>query len=385
MSKTIFNRLYVKIMFIIFLMSILIGVGVSIRGILVRRELTQLAESYKVERHKTFNANIDSSFDLNRIFARDYSVWDDMVTAIEEGDEAWFDENIIPSLDTYKSSAAWVVDSDFVLKYSTSKTDHVKKYPLPINFEKDAQDMFKQGYFVETFTTFEDKAYHVSVAPVQPTEDAARKTTPRGFLITAKQLNGDFISQTEKTNQVSLKFVGIGQTAEKNDLNQGVVKFEHPFHDWQDKEVARLHVTAQSDFLKSLYQNENNQYWLFVIGIIISIVAYGGVVYILVSAPLRDVSDAIRYGGGMHLQKIIKRKDEIGDIAQMVQKNISQNEQIKTSYVKVEQAEQQASERLTEVQQVNSLMVGRELRMTELKKENEDLKRQLKNKEEHGE
>lgn len=378
MSKTIFNRLYVKIMLIILLISIAIVAVVSARGVMTKRNLAQLTKSYKAERQKSFEASLDSRFDLNRIFARDYSIWDDMIIAIQKEDDAWFDENITTALDTYKSSSAWVVGSDYVLKFSTTKIDQVKDFPLPIDFEKDAKEMFKDGYFVETFTTFEDKLYHIAISPVQPTNDDERKTAPQGFFITAKQLNGDFISQLEKVNQANIKINSQKYPIENDNLSQGVVNFDHILKDWRGDEVAQFNISTQSDFLRSLHQDANNRYWFFVVGIIISIAIYGLIVYLMISAPLRDVSDAIRYGGGMHLQKIIKRKDEIGDIAQMVQKNISQNEQIKTSYMKVEQAEQQASERLSEVQQVNSLMVGRELRMTELKKENEDLKRQLK-------
>ena len=118
------------------------------------------------------------------------------------------------------------------------------------------------------------------------------------------------------------------------------------------------------------------------LGIFATIAGFGIIIYLLVSAPLRNVSDAIRYGGGVHLEKIIKRQDEIGDIARLVQDNLKQNEQVKASLASVERAEQDASKRLAEVQQLNSLMVGREIRMSELKKENEDLKEELKHKDE---
>lgn len=364
-------------MLIVVAFGLVIAASTSLRGAIVKRDIEKMTSIYKTERKASFEANINSAFELTDIFARDYSVWDDMVKAVKSGDEAWFDENIIPALDTYKASAAWVVDKSFNLKYQITKDEDVADYPLPFDFKKDGKKIFQDGNFVETFTTFDDNVYRISIGPIQPSSDSQRKTEPQGYFIAAKQLNSDFISHLEKLNLMDIRLHAGVHDPEANEIDKGVVKFNYGLQDLGGERIAHFQIAAQSDFLKSYYRDQLAQYWFSVAGIAVLVLTFGIFIYVVVSLPLREVSDTIRYGGGNHLEKIIKRRDEIGDIARLVQQNVSQSQETKIAYQKIEQAQREANSHLAEVEQMNNLMVGRELRMSELKKENEQLKKLL--------
>lgn len=369
------SRLYIKIIMIIIVIGVAVGVGIVIRSYFVERDKAKLTKSYKVEKQAALSKIIDSTLEPVDILARDYSMWDEMITAVNRGDRTWLSENIAPALTTYKSSAAWVLDKQYNLKYQVADRENNVILPLPFDFKKNRELLKQNNYFVDYFTTYEKNIYKISIAPLQPTNDTKRQTEPQGYLVVAKKLDNDYFQDLSRLSKTEVEPQLNKSGPEVDQPDAGIVRYAHNLRGLGGDIEPYLQITSRSDFLKALNDMQQQQYWLYVASFVFSTIVYSVIIFIVVIMPLRDVSDAIRYRGGKHLEKVEKRNDEIGDIARLVRANIEQNEELELAYEKRKQADKQAQQRLADIERVNNLMVGRELRIAELKRENAELKK----------
>lgn len=377
MSKFIarYNKLYIKVILLVGLLFIVSLGFVYARGRVTKKATEGRVEQYREERINAFNSSIDSMYELERILARDYTVWDEMVESVKRVDHKWLSENVDTGLQTYDVTDAWVYDTSFKVIHRAA--DNTLPRP-PIDLAKINKDLFKNGYFVDFFTTNNQDIYKVFVAPIQPTVDIDRKTVPQGYLMVADKLDSEFISKVETVNGISLNLRTGKTTYEPDELDQGKIKFALPMYGWQGNEIAYYSATVQTTFLQSLLNDYNYQYWLFAYGLLIAILAVGFVVQIMVVNPLRRITQAMRVGESKNLESMTTRGDELGDVARLVKSNIKQNDELKAAYALKQKAEQNAQARSEQFERANNLMVGRELRMVELKKEISELKQKLK-------
>ncbi len=109
--------------------------------------------------------------------------------------------------------------------------------------------------------------------------------------------------------------------------------------------------------------------------------SFGFFISRLISRNVTDVKNAaIEISKGNLKEKIIVRsRDEIGELATafnaMAENLESSHEALETTNNELEAATKQTEEKLAEVETLNKFMVGRELRMIELKAEIEELKK----------
>ena len=96
------------------------------------------------------------------------------------------------------------------------------------------------------------------------------------------------------------------------------------------------------------------------------------IVYILISRPLRQLSDSIATGDAERIEPLLRRKDEIGEAAKLMQQVKEQEKSLQVLNQAAEEARHRADLRSREAERMNDLMVGRELKMIALKKQLRD-------------
>ncbi len=369
-----YNRLYIKVTLLVGLLLLLALGAIIYRGTITKKATAGRVLQYRQEKIDAFKSSIDSSYDLERIFARDYTVWDEMVASVQQVDHKWLAENIDSGVETYRTTDAWVLDKSYKTIYSATK--NTLSSP-PIDLAKNHKELFNKGYFVDFFTTNNDDIYKVFIAPIQPTADVERQSQPQGYLIVANKLDADFIDRVEKNSAIDLRLRRDGQASEGDDLNQGLVRFTQPMTDWRGQTIAHYSATVNSTFLKSLVNDYNYQYLIFAYGLLVVMLAVGFIVQVMVARPMRHIADAIKKGQSKHMNKLLTRGDELGDMARLVRRNLDQNDELKAAYALKQKAESNAQQRSSQMERVNNLMVGRELRMVELKRQVAKLKKRL--------
>jgi HAMP domain-containing protein len=142
--------------------------------------------------------------------------------------------------------------------------------------------------------------------------------------------------------------------------------------------------------LKEVSLMRKETYIVSAIFVLATVIISGILLYIIVAhftKPIQELVTGTKIisEGNLSYQLPTKTNDEIGDLAKafnLMTVNLKQfysglEELVKKRTSEVEESKKQLEKNITELQEVNKLMVGRELKMAEMKKEIEELKEQL--------
>lgn len=145
--------------------------------------------------------------------------------------------------------------------------------------------------------------------------------------------------------------------------------------------VGIYDIRLSLESLKTIVSQTQRQFFLIMLGAIAIIIA---VLFLLLRIMVINPIYRLQKGaeiigkGNLDYKIEIKRKDEIGDLAQEFNK---MTKELQASYKnleeKVVERTQQLDQKIKELEKFNKMAVGRELKMIELKKEIKRLKREI--------
>ncbi len=375
-KRHLFSRLHVKVLLILVVMGIIAISVALVRRASVNEEINSVTNEYLQSRQKSFEVSRGTTNDLIRALSYDYSIWDEMVDAVESEDETWFDEQIPNALNTYKVDAAWVLDTKYRQVYSANTAGNTEvSFPIR-NFDTNANRLFKDGYFVEFNTLINGEIYQIFGAPIQPGSDIARATAPRGYFFVARKLSReDIVNRLSLVNDSDVKITSNIIDREPVIVpSEGLLQFESPILNEQGTKIGAYQVENYSEYMKSTSQVLLLQYRFFLAAMIILPLFMTLVFYFIISIPLRGLSESIANRDSKKLKTLVRRKDELGEAAQLVTRVQEQEIALKLSAEETMKARDELEKRAKEAERMNDLMVGRELRMVELKKQLQELK-----------
>jgi|GEM_PF-4550586 len=339
-----------------------------IRNEAVKQDLAQSIDLYRNSKEKTFYSTLSSTDDLVTALAYDYTVWDEMVRAIKLNDTAWFDANIPSGLKTYQAERAWVVNADFKPLYSTSLGSEVApSLPLP-DLAQAGPIFFKDGGFQKFYYHEEASWYEVHTAPVQPTADTARVSQPRGYFLVARRLDEAYIKRLEAINDATIQIRPDTNIENMTSITEGNIKFGLTLQGWQGSPIGVYQYSAQSEALLKNAQLVIEQNTFLALALITSLLLILVYLYAAVSLPVRRLSVAMQHPNDPPPPDLMKRQDELGDIARLIDSAHAQSREMVVSLELRQRAEDRAERKAQEAERMNELMVGRELKMIELKK-----------------
>lgn len=340
----------------------------------INRSIAEVSQEFLTSETKRFEASRATTGDLIRALSYDYTIWDEMVDAIRSDDQLWFQENIEPALGTYKVDAAWVFTKDHQEIYRVARDN--KGIAFPLSNLSDKQDqLFQKGYFVDFYAVIDGTIYQVLGAPAQPTTDIERSTPPQGYFFVARKLERpDIISRLESLGDVDVSI------STKTGLDQrsiiprsGAYTFEDPIYGYDRSQVGVYRVSGYSSYIERTSNVLYGQYLIFV-GVMLAFLSFVGLtVYFAITLPMRRLSKSISDRDPKALALLMKRNDELGQVAELIVQEQKQEAALRSAHDELETAQAKLKSQLAETERMNDLMIGRELRMIELKKEIKDL------------
>lgn len=166
------------------LILILIGYGLS--SIYIQSQMNDVYSSRKNNNYMAVSAAVKNISTLHVNFARDYSLWDDMVTAVQTKNVEWLEHEFYGPLEIYKADGVWIADRDGAIIYHQD-AEELKSagtiLKLPIDVEKITATSNSEQ--VTTFFDYDAQkrlvAYHVG--PILYHSKPALNTKPYGFII----------------------------------------------------------------------------------------------------------------------------------------------------------------------------------------------------------
>lgn len=378
MSKdrlTINRTLYKKILiFLIVLILLAFGV-VLIRRIFLNKEINALGKDFLATKQKTFQTSHNLTRDLIDAIRTDYTIWDEMVEAVEDRNQEWFDENVPGALQTYKVDKVWIYNADYQLVYIAS-TDDGNPSDFPISsLRENSEELFKNGYFTDFNAKIGDGVYEVMSAPIQPSGDSQRISTPKGYFFVARELGSSYLKKLSDINDADVKVsTSTDEISPDLDITKGMIEFGQPINDWKNQSIGSYLVKAYSPVLERDTLIMNQQVAVFGISMVSAMTIVFLIIAVLILRPLRRLSVSMATGDINTLSKLVDRGDELGQAARLIKQSWEQQSVLAISNRRLEDTQRQLENQNKESQRINDLMIGRELKMIELKKQIKDLK-----------
>lgn len=282
-----------------------------------RREADTIAASVGEQRANLLDRLLALTGQSLHSFVKDYSLWDEMLAFVQSGDRAWAKINIDASLPNFNVQSAWVLRSDGGLVYQGGDLDATTVAALPFR-DPAFHDRLRRERNMHFFLESSAGLLEVRAAPIQPSDDVARTSEPRGWLIVTRLWNDQYLRTLAETlqSEVSFSLPKIRDAAS--------VHSERTLPDWSGRPVRTLHVNFESVALSRLLEgNEDEIYVLLFLGFAMILVTTIGLSRWII-APLHKLGQSLESGRPEPLQSFHGQQNEFGHLARLVGQSFSQ-------------------------------------------------------------
>jgi hypothetical protein len=300
----------------------------------------------------------------------DYTFWDDMV-AFAEGtlDADWAHSNLDPSIESFGIDALWVLDPDGTLRYSVMKQGDVLIAGPPLPFEnKAAIDALlakpDEDYgFIHEFYWF-SPAGPMSIfgSGVTVTDDPDHTQPNRGYYFVGVRLTSD--SSLKALEHIGATTEAVRPTAIPPDQRPTASTphvFYHPMTDFTGALAGAIRIERTSEAFSILAKNSlRDQLFRIALWVLVGLSTSGLLISLSrtrhrAAALAADMTNKLREANTLLEQRVSERTAEL-----------------KTDIAQREAAEAALLKRTAELERMNKVMMDREMRILELKKQAKD-------------
>jgi signal transduction histidine kinase/CheY-like chemotaxis protein len=332
---------------IIVLLSFLLNLFITRENKKLLQE--KLTEAKQIEAPKAialYTANIKN-------YAFDYTVWDQMVKfVIESKDTAWVNDEIETSLSAYNIDYKWIIDTNGMEYYYSAPSSAAADKSPGISPAILKEKLYAE-YFKHFFVKHNGNLIEVYSAPIQPTKDHERITTPLGFMMLGRIVDNEYLKALQETNgEINFLLANSSDTVSKNIITSaGRVQFSIPLKDIEGNTIANFNITKNYPVLVS-YRKYLMDY---LIGFI-SIVTLLSIIFFFVSnkllfRPLYSITYALENKDPGKISPLSKSKTEYGELSRLVIDFFAQNDLLKNEITNRKEAETALFKSLEEKEQ----------------------------------
>jgi len=312
--------------FAVLLATLVVGfLGVSV---LLRwadnRQVRQLVDQISRERDGLIDQLLGLTDERIRFFAEDYSMWDDMVAFVRTRDPAWAQVNVRDALTALRMDAAWVLGPDFKTIYAANRLESRALDTLPVPGAEIAA-VVAGSHFPAFYARTPAGLLQIRGAPIQPSDDLGRTTTPRGWFFVAHCWSDN---DSKRLAQLLNSEVSVSTNSPALEPPSGprdVVRLHRVLNDWKGRPLGYLHV----HFLPPMLQvvTEENDMDMWILGAF-GILAVGGLYLGLqrwVVRPLGLISESLRRRDSGPLARLKDSPTEFGRLAKITENSFSEH------------------------------------------------------------
>jgi signal transduction histidine kinase len=292
-------------------------------------------EIQKIRIHEfsqTFHEIIDLKVSKSKIFASDYSLWDELVDFTLSYNQDWAHINLDEALHTFDSDYVYVYNDKQELiyeKYDDKKLSSIAHLIDPKNLNI-GKPVFK-NYFI----TSRSQPIQLFIAPIQHSDDINRTGIPHGYLVVGKVWTDTFVNDFKKITKQTVTLKTLDQ------LRHNRFDVIYPLKGEDGKAVDTLTVnltTTASDTLHKMAQA--NMLSIIVIGLL-GTGLVGWFVYLRIVIPLRLISKTMQSGNNDTIQPLLQKQDEFGKIALLINEFFDQKHLLESQLLRTNQAEKE--------------------------------------------
>jgi signal transduction histidine kinase len=258
----------------------------------------------------------------------DNTFWDEMIAFVAQPEPEWGREYIDEALPVFGIQQAWVYDTHLRQVYVMDNADEAARRPARTQVRAAIEHNPFARFYGRTDT---GAVVEYFCAPIQPSDDLARLTTPRGWLVVARVLDEAYLQRLASATgaQVTLApEVGAHPPASGIDVASSSVTLNTPLPDADGMPVALLEARRQNRGLPLLEQELASYNWLYLLFAFANLGLLGAFVFIWVRKPLQRVSESLDRNDLAPVEPYLRAEHEFGTIARLMRSFLAQRESL---------------------------------------------------------
>ena len=259
-----------------------------------------------------------------KTFVYDYTFWDEMVAFLQTKDAGWAAENIETSLGTFKAEGAWVyaLDGDLIYSVTGSKDVPFRALPLPSGALKK---LFTDSPFCHFFIALPQGLLEIQGATIHPSSDVERKTPPAGYFFAGKLWTKEYVGALELLTGTKVVISpNLSLYQGQDDPRAGVIMFIRTVKGWNDLTAGVIQVRGESEPIKIFTALSRITFTIIIWLTVILIIVEGLLLTWWVIIPMGTILRALYADDPRILGRLIRKNDEFGRIAALIQKFFEQ-------------------------------------------------------------
>lgn len=311
------SKIQLRMFFLIFIISVVFIAGVILFRITENKKITTLLISEKANQTQLTQSAIEILSKSCETFAYDYSFWDEMISFTKTRDPKWAKINVDVSLATFKTTVMWIYDPQLNLIYSKNDQEESELTEVPVDKSKLKEEITK-SYFVHFYAKSKIGIIEIFGAPIQPSNDISRKTTPRGFVFTGKLLGSEYLKQLSLLTATNAQISG-------NEFQKDSVKEEEfniicikDLHELDNRHIGKIITQKKQLAYENISKEATQQLYIIVLFSLVVLASISGFFNYIINKPLKQISKSLIEGNVTSLEKLQNKRNEFGQIASLI-------------------------------------------------------------------
>ena len=378
MSKPVARRrsLQFRMILLFVLLDILLSCYLTVAGFMNTGRIESLYRTDTKEQTILFEERLNEKSTLTKAMASDYSVWDDTYNYLLGKLPRYPEINITDgAISTFQSDAVWLYKNDFTLATSYKK---FKSNPDLSQYRKKIEELIAKDASVHFYVPTDEGVLDIYGAAVYPSDGYSRTAKSAGYFFVGRLITQQTVAELKNTTTTFVKLLKpyeIGNYPSELPARSGVLVLISSQKDINGVIVGHVYAKYNDEGLRQMDQLSTRLLWMNGLTFLAFILTCFYAAMSWVVKPINIVYRSLETGDTSHLKKLLQKDTEFGKIALLIDTYFEQQatleKEIQEKATVLNELEIQSKELL----KTNDMMIGRELKMVELKKEIQALKK----------
>lgn len=339
-----FNSIKTKIILFLSIISVIFVSVIFLMGYLETKNITRTLNLQKHEKNILLDKSINSLSNNLKMFSYDYSVWDEVVSFLETKDNGWAKDNFDTGVETYKVNYLWIFNTENNLIYSYSNKP---------NFNPFKESFFKNfiknnNYFNHFFIEYKKEFIEIMTAPIQPSNDIKRTTSPKGYFIAGLVWNEEHIKNLEIFNSSKIEIISFDNKKELN-FDKTIIVSNKILYSYESKPIAKIYSITKSALITKLLDFISYKMFVFLVFALLIVILIIIFFNMFLNKPINIISNTLKTGNLNELSKLERQNNEFSNIAHLIIEFFNQKKQLEQTKNDLETATKIRDEFITNI------------------------------------
>lgn len=319
------NTVQKRVLAILLLLMIIITMFASYSRYVDSKNYNDFVLKRNNEKKQSFEKIVQLYNNKLEVFARDYSVWDDMVKFIDTRDSVWVHDNVDMFLDEFSADSYWIFDAEFNVVHSNNRLGSAGIKNSPLSAEQ-LKKLFSDSSFCSFFIRTEKGYFKIKGASVHKTVDIDRKKLPLGYLLVGKDWNDNVLNDLSLISDTKIELYKEDRKESiTEDNNPNFILF--PLKTWNDSVAVYVKMSLENKLGDSrLYDIIHDETAFYIILAFGSLISVSILMFFWVNKPLNTLSESLKGNNPEILKNLVEDKTEFGALARLVEQSFTERE-----------------------------------------------------------